>query len=265
MHDSRKTWAGTRGDIDRAIAEAAAALDTWSRYGVQVNCRIVYRSGLTERKSGIDCVQQIHNADLPEIEDLTVNVSSPDLNAYFEARNRDRDQFFERVQSGHAAAEDYEELPQPPSARVEFRFSRLMGSALSIEVEGPARDRVEGLHSRLAQILYRRQSFKRVNIDAVVWGGAPLLALVGLVLGLAITRWFHWSHRDGRWEWTEGVGMAVGAVTGLAFVAALRVLVPQLEILDDGERTRAERFGKWVLGAATGVVVGIVAAAIYGA
>jgi hypothetical protein len=55
--------------------------------------------------------------------------------------------------------------------------------------------------------------------------------------------------------------MAVAVGLLLAFVW----LYPQMQLLEDGHRTRAERFRGWLIAAVTALVIGVAGSAIYGA
>lgn len=134
-----------------------------------------------------------------------------------------------------------------------------------LEVTGPDRAAVEGLYQRLGELLTRRQAFRRVAPRTVAAIVAAPLAIVLLVLGILIPRWIDSSLDNHRVDWQEGVGMLAGvAVTG-AVVAAAVWLYPAMQLLEDGDRSRAERFRGLLVATIVSLTLGVAASVIYGA
>lgn len=109
-------------------------------------------------------------------------------------------------------------------------------------------------------LLARRQTLRRIDISILV---AALSVWPLVLLGLGVSHWLGWASRDNKWEWQEIVLMVAGALVAIGAGIAIRLLYPQLEIVEDGGKTRAERLGKSVAGGAVAIAVGVVASVIY--
>lgn len=241
-------------------------MDEWSQYGSVVEATITYKSNLSQVAQGRELVADMHRADMAEIRQLWIEIK-PNRDAYYAEAARLREQ---RLTARLEAIERGEEDPggdAPPertpliSASVALRFS-WGGSGLRIEVRGPDRARVEGLYGRLVEILCKRQAFRRfapewISVSAVFFG--PIF----LTLGLSMTHWLHVARRDNKWEWQEIAAMAAGLVIGVVLPVIGGRLYPQLEIIEDADRTRAERFRAWFYGSVAAVALAVIASAIY--
>jgi len=109
-------------------------------------------------------------------------------------------------------------------------------------------------------LLARRQVLRRIDISILV----PALSIWPLVLlGLGVSHWLDLARRDNQWEWQEIVTMVVGALVAIGAGVAVHLLYPQLEIVEDGGKTRAERLGKSVAGGAVAIALGVIASVIY--
>lgn len=253
------TWGGSRADVHRAAMEAADALADWTEYPSVLTGEASFDRGLSQSLSSVDELLKIHRTDLSAVRELRLEIR-PDRDAYWAARHEhDR----REVGEGDADAR-IEPFPDFPSSAVAFRFG-WASKGLRLEVSGDNRERVVGLFERLEQILCSRQALRRVNPEylALFVGGFGIY--LGLLVGAAVPRWLGVTHRDGRWEPLEIASPVIGVLVVLAFAVALRYLYPSIEIVDEGQRTRAERFAKVLWGAAGGVLLSIVAAAIYDA
>lgn len=264
---NRRTWAGTRSDINHALGEAVDALNRWSPYGAVVEARISYKSGLTHKDEGDNFLNELHRSDLPDIEDLQIDIR-PSRQAFYDEQERLRKEYWERRDAARDAGGDVEAIqqqePEPLSnARVSFRFASWGGWGLFVTVEGPSRDQVEGLHARLMTLLSRRQALKRIDVQWVAWLVPAVSLWAFIFLGLEISHWLHWAKVDNKWEWQEIIMMVVGGLTAIAIGVVVHLLYPRLEVLEEGGRTRAERFGKFSVGSAVAIASGVIAAAIY--
>lgn len=261
---NRGTWAGTCSDIDHAIKEAVEAVRTWSPYGAVVEARLSYKSGLTQLADHETLLAALRRSDLPAVTDLRIDVQ-PDRRAFLEQQERLGDEHSRRHTAAEAGGDDAgaierREAEPLPEVSVSLRFSGARGSGLTVLVRGPNREWSEELHSRLMASLARRQVLRRIDISILV----PALSIWPLVLlGLGVSHWLDLARRDNKWEWQEIVLMGVGALVAIGAGIAIHLLYPQLEIVEDGGKTRAERLGRSVAGGAVAIALGVVASVIY--
>jgi hypothetical protein len=259
-----QTWAGSGSDIDRAIREAADAIAGWTNYPAVVTGTVSFADDLTETLKPDDPLSNLHASDLSEIQRLWVEIL-PDRDAYHaeQARLRDvwRTAAEERARRGEEIGEP-DQLEPLESASAAMRFS-WGGRALLLEVTGEDRDRVVGLFDRLEHTLCRRQAFRKVDPSFVAIFAAALLLLPSLLLATFLVQGFGFASANGQWEWQEIAALVLGLAVPAGIAFATAKLYPRLEILADGERTRAERFGAFLLGAVVALILGVVASVAY--
>lgn len=258
--DTWNTWAGSPADIHRALREASDAIAAWGGYAAVVSGTVTFNNNVSETLEGVDAVAGLHRGDLQEIRQLWLEVR-PDRDAYYREKERLRDEWYEERRRGAAAGD---EPPDPDAlvpASADLRFS-WGGYGLLIEVRGEDRHAVVGLFDRLQQILCRRQAWKRIDpmwvaslVVGSFWGG--------LALGLWLCHLLKLAPEDGKWEWQEVVSMIVGACVWASVGLAFWLLNPRVEVVDDGQETRSERFGRVFGGGVAAIVLGVVAAAVY--
>lgn len=276
-----QTWAGARSDIVRAAHEAADALAGWSSYPSVVTWTVTYSDDVSETPpGGVDALADIYRADLPRIRSLWIEIR-PDRDVYYAEQTQVREAYWaeraqllqlwqeaadELVRRGESAGspEQPEEPGEPEpliQASVLLRFSS-GGRGLRIEVNGPDRHQVSGLFDRLADILCRRQAFRHV-VPAFVAIGSAYVFVPLLALGSWLPRALDLSSQNDKWEVAEIVGPVLALVIPILAGAGFWFLYPRLEIIDDSQRTRAERFAKFFWGMVGAVIAGIIAAAIW--
>lgn len=262
---SWQTWAGSRSDVARAVREAADAVARWSNYPALVKTTVRYADDVSETLPDVDAMSSLHRADLPSIRQLWVEVTG-DRDAYEAEQERLHKAWFEALKK---RAEAGEHIPESQMGKPEDAASFVSASVLirlqygakglRIEVSGPHRDQVSGLFDRLADILTRRQAFRRLDPDV---GGALAVILVvpGIILGAWLSRAVGIAGAHDHWD-------AIGIVlVPLGFFAAgfgFHELYPTLELVDDDQKTRAERFGKLFWATIFALATGIVSAAVW--
>ena len=257
-----------RGDLHRAASEAFERVGEWSGYGATSDTSVTFRSGLSETSDDPDAVAHLHRGDLPEIAQIRITIRG-DRDARWREQERVRNEWY----AAQGAAIKRGELPtndEPPDAAPMEDASVTLsmpwaGRALMLEVEGPDRAAVEGLFQRLSELVTRRQSFRRIGPHEVVPTVAVPLGFGLLVLGTLVPRWIDSSLDNHRVDWQEVVGMLAGVVLAAAVVAVVLWLYPATQLLEDGERSRAERFRGLVVAALAALVLGVVASILYGA
>jgi len=255
-----RRWAAPRGEAVRALELAKNALGQWSGYPSACKTRVSYENDLTERTEDPDFLANLPKSDLAQIEDLWMDVE-PDHAAYEAERDKVREAKYDAM----AKSEPYDEreVPYPISARVAFRFSSGF-TGLTIEVSGPERARVEGLVKGLRDILDQGRSAIPWYSPGFAGDALPLaFAFVFTVVGLFVGDQFA-PHRKG-FFWQDGVGLGFGFVSGFALGLLIRWMLPTLELVDDGERTRFRRVRGWFFGYVGLVIATIVAAFLYDA
>lgn len=260
-----KTWAGSRSDISRAVREAADAVARWANYPAVVTTTVRFAEDVSETLPGTDAVASLHRADLPAIRQLWVEVT-PDRDAHIAEGERLRELWWGSLKQRADAGERIEEKemgrPDEPapleSASVLLRFP-WSGNGLRIEVSGPHRDQVTGLFDRLEGILCRRQAFRRLDPDAgaALW---VILLVPAIILGQWLSRVVGIAGEDDHWD---AVGMVLVPLALLGAAIGFHELYPTVEIVDDDQKTRAERFAKFFWTGVGAVVASIIAAAIY--
>jgi hypothetical protein len=263
---SWQTWAGSRSDVDRAVREAADALSVWGTYAAVVTGSVTYANDLTDTIEGVDAIANLHRSDLPGIRQLWIEIR-PDRDAYYAERTRLHEVWEVAAEKRAERGEDIGSPAEPPpliSASILIRFS-WAGRGLRLEVNGPDRHQVVGLFDRLEEILTRRHVFLHVDPDAVQWIGGGVLLLPSISLGFWLSHVLGTASRNGKWDVGEIVGMAIGAAAAVGFGIGFRQLYPTLELIEDDQKTRGERFGAFFLSALLVVVLGVISAALYDA
>jgi uncharacterized membrane protein YeaQ/YmgE (transglycosylase-associated protein family) len=259
-----QTWAGSRTEIHRAALEASDAVAEWSGYPSVVSGTVTLEGGLTQTIDGIDSLTVIHRTDLRSITQLWIDIK-PSRDAYWEAKEEHRKLVRASAEENARRGEQIrpeEEFPSLSDASVALRFA-WAGYGVRIEVTGDDRSRVVGLFDRLQQLLCERQALRHIDPGLTGFLVAFILANVGLLVGSWLPRAIGIAQHDGKWQVPEIAGPIIGAVVGIAVGLALYLLYPTLEVLDDSDKSRAERFGTWVLGGIAAIVLGLIASGIY--
>lgn len=219
-------WAGTLADLDRALNAAMEELRQW--LGTEPRCYLsVALPELTMEFSKIEGLKTISN-DIRKVKTI---------------------RFWPNL-GGEGPKVDITIDDDSP--------------AVSLEVKGNDRVRVEGLRTRLGDLLdkgYRRPRWYGDRSVIVIFGVILVWVLwAALVFGLeSVAAIFHWPVP------VQGNNVAVGPLVGCG-VAAVALLVgvywlfPPLELLGPGERTRYQRFRGAVYVVLLSVVSIIVAA-----
>jgi len=254
-----RRWSGQRDVLTRAIEIAADALSEWSGYPSQVSTRIALRTGLTERSAESEFLQRLDARDLHDLEEARVEIA-PSREAWRARLLGLQDEWQKAGTVG-----DPPDLDDLPEASVTFRASHRL-QAVHVEVEGPERDRVEGLAARLVSALdagrpplVLRYFTRELTVPLL----ATVLLIGGVVVGAPAARLFGLAERNDRVEPAEIAGLILCPLLGLAAAGIIYWLTPTLEILDEGERRRSQRARRISVGVASAIILGIIATGIY--
>jgi hypothetical protein len=218
-------WAGTIEDIDRAIRLALDILAQRGRTDPPCEIEIAFPQRVTNADSPDALQTEIDTRDLDLIRSIRINVG---------ARR---------------------------GLRATIHIER-DSPALTVEVVGENRTRVEGLTSQLEEALGRGK--QRPGSNTAVGGLGLLLCLSIVVLGVFLWRVFYPTGGqigiDTPAEFAALVLILFGALG--SFGAALWLL-PALQLLKPGEQTRLRRFRLAVTAFIGSLIVSIAATAIY--
>jgi len=251
--------------VTTAIALASAVLEQWSEIPSKIRVRISYANQLTDTSNNPAALEQVHISDLRKIEGFWTDVEV-DTAWWLERTNEYNAREIDLRLDGkidEAAA-----LVKPPalgSGSISLRLGDGRVTAMSLEVHGPDRTNVEGLTSRLVDVLNRSASGP-TNISNV-WCVSliPVAVALGTFIGWKVVRGFNLAPLDNRWEWQEIVIPVAAALVMTGLLAGVAWVFPTLELLDSGERSRFQRNRAWLFSAICAVIFGVIGTAIWAA
>jgi hypothetical protein len=244
-------WAGQRSELLKAVELGADVVQAWSQYETEVRVSIELMTGLAQRADDITAIRNLDRDDLRQLESLTVTLR-PSRDAWRKAVEK-------RGLEADALGQRFVPPPDPVDAEVEIRAWATNGLRLS--VRGPDRTSVEGLAQRLGSTLGRSGS--RVSRDALlpfIW----LLVMIGLVGGGLVPRWLG-LHVSPGFTQAEFVGVVIGLSVAGATAYVLFRAFPNIEVLDEGELSRTRRLRQVAVAAVSGLLVTLMASALYDA
>lgn len=226
-------WAGTHDLLEQALRSAAESLRRW-KPDAPVRCSIsVVLPQITMRFDSIDDFHRVSEFDFVQARSIRAALSSQATvlgNPSVEI----------------VAASDY---PQ----------------AVSLEVEGDDRDRVDGLRATISDILDRgRKKPPWLNSNGRFTLGLILGATSFVVLAIALRdlastlRWLP-KGNEGLVVWPL---IVLAGIIGVGIGRGFYWLLPDLELLPEGGRTRYQRFRAAVFLVVLSVVGAIIAAPI---
>lgn len=261
-------WSGPRREVTAAINLASAVLEQWSGIPPVVKVRIFYANLLTETSDDPTALEDVHTTDLRRIEELSIDV---DLDHEWWLQRRKEFNAREMNLRLDGKTDEAAALVEPPplmSASVTFRLADGTAPAMRMLVLGPDRTNVEGLSTRLAEVLNRSASGP-TNLPTGSAAFGLVFAFFGIILGLnvgtAIVRVFNLAPVDNRYEWQEIVVPIAAAIVTGSFFFALHWALPSLELLVTGERSRFERFRGMLISWLVAIIAGVIATAIWAA
>jgi hypothetical protein len=218
-------WAGTIEDIERATRLAVDIIGQRSRADPPCKIEIALPQRVTDADSPDALQTEIDTRDLDLIRSLRIEVGT----------------------KRGLRATIHVERDSP---------------ALTIEVVGEDRTRVEGLISQLDELL--RKGWQRPG-GANVEGGLAFL----LGFGVAIADYLIWRALAGS-ESTAGIdtpaeslAMVLLLSTTIGTIFAVLWLLPGLQLLKPGEQTRLRRFRLAVITFAGSIVTSLIASVVY--
>jgi hypothetical protein len=136
-------------------------------------------------------------------------------------------------------------------------------TVMHLEVAGPDRTNVEGLTTRLVEVLTRSAVGPR-NVPQLAWIMVAIFgAEIGFLLAFSLVHAFELAPVNNRFEWQEIVFPAVAAIVIIGFLGALAWALPSLELLDGDERSRFMRFRTSLLAGLGAVTAGFIATALW--
>lgn len=251
-----KRWAGPRSDLTRAIRHALDTLSEWSGYPSSCDTRATFRGGLTQQSNDPAILEELTRDDLNRLEDLSVTVT-PDRDAWYADYEARQNAWRARAYEGQEAGEP-PERPEFINARVVVRLRRDW-IPLRVEVEGPNRDRVEGLAGRLAEILGRESLLVRAINPGPARAVVPMALLV---VGMIVVTIFAPSKGSGL-QREEAFWLLIVPAAGIIGWLAL-LLLPTLELLGEGQASRARRFRRWIVGSVVlAIAIGVLSPYLY--
>lgn len=214
-------WAGTIEDIERATRLAIDVLSQRTRVDTPCHIQIVLPGRVTEADTPDALRTEIDTRDLTLIRTIRIEVGA---------------------KRGTRATIHVER--QPP--------------AMTVEVTGDDRTRVEGLISQLDELLHRgRQPLTANNI-----GGLLLLSMIVFVSGGTLALMTLEGNFE-NWSRIGNVLLGVMILVAVAIIPAGFWLFPSLELLAPGIHTRAKRFRFGIVAFVVSIVSGLGAALIY--
>jgi hypothetical protein len=220
-------WAGTVEDIERATRLAIDVLSQGSRTEPPCQIEIAFPQRVTNAESPDALQTEIDIRDLALIRSIRINVGA----------------------KRGLRATIHVERDSP---------------ALTVEVVGENRTRVEGLTSQLEELL-RRGNQRPGGKNAI--GGLAILFCFSIVF-IGISIWRTIDQTSGSSEITVDSPAELAALLLIVFGAfgsfyAVLWLLPDLELLRPGEPTRLRRFRLAVMAFVGSLIVSIVATVIY--
>jgi hypothetical protein len=263
---SWKRWEGRRRDITRAVGIASDAMSEWSGYPAACSVVVSFGGGLTERSDDPHMLDRLDVVDLSRIDELRIEVR-PSRDAWRKALSEAQQAWRQRRLEDSSSDEPPPELDDPIDASVDFRFWKLpLVGAVTLEVEGPERERVEGLVARLTELLDRGAGPRVLGLvprQVAAAGSAVALVIAALIVGPWMARVLGTAERNDRYDAGEIVGLVVGLVCAGLISLGLYWMAPQLEILDETREPRSRRSVRLVGGVLVALLLGILATAIY--
>lgn len=260
-------WSGPRNEIAAALNLASEELQQWSGIPAWVKIEISYSNHLTEISHDPASLEQVHRTDLRRITGVWIDVK-PDRELWLAKRNEYDRREIELRYGGKA--EEAAALVEPPSfidAAVSLRLARGLvmnaNAAMSLEVKGPERTSVEGLTTRLVDMLNRSTSGPTNLPTRFGWLYLWLPVLLGALMGTLIIRVFNLAPLNGQYERPEIVLPIASAIVAVTIWAALVWAWPSLELLDSTERSRFQRYRTLLWAGLGAVIAGVMAAAIW--
>ena len=253
-----------------AVNLASTVLQEWSGIPSAVSFRISYANQLTETSDDPTALDQVHITDLRRIEELWIDVE-PDREWWLQRKS---DYQHDRlVRAGRAVEGQTDEaaaLVEPPpfmhNTSVSFRIIKALAAGIRVEVRGPDRTNVEGLTTRLEEVLNRSASGPtNIPTGFVQLPHTFLGASIGLLIGSAVVRWFDLAPSNNRYEWQEIVVPIAAAITTGALFFGFNWALPAIELLDAGERSRFARFRALLFSGLGAIIAGLIVAVIWAA
>lgn len=264
---SWQRWSGPRSEITAALNLASDELQQWSGIPAEVRIEIHYSNHLTEISHDPASLEQVHRTELRRIKDVWIDVK-PDRELWL-ARRAEYDRREIDLRFG-GRTEEVAALVKPPpfvDTAVSLRLAKgLMTNAdgaMSLEVKGPDRTSIEGLTTRLVDVLNRSTSGPTNLPTRFGWMLVLSVAAFGLLGGSLAVRAFNLAPVDGRYEWQEIVVPMMAAILAGIISAAFVWALPSLELLDSNERSRFQRYRARLWAGIGAVIASLVAAAIW--
>jgi hypothetical protein len=220
-----RRWAGPIGDIERATRLALEIIGQRTRTEPPCEIEIALPQRVTTADNPDALQTQIDTRDLDLIRSIRINVGSK--------------------RGLRATIHVEREAP-----------------ALTIEVVGEDRTLVEGLTSQLEELL--RKGKQRIGNDSIQGGIFILVLVLTTLAGVSILGAID---RNGQQidvdTPAEYVILLLTVVGGIGSVYAVSWLLPDLQLLRPGERTRLRRFRLAVMAFVGSLIVSIMATVIY--
>jgi len=255
-------WSGPHTDITTAIKLASDDLHKWSGIPARVKIRTFYDNQLSESSDDPLALEQIHSTDLHRINELWIDVED-DSDWWLQRSHEYNEREMLRLDGkiDEAAA-----LVKPPALTSESISLRLgVRSGMRLAVHGLERTNVEGLTSRLADVLNRSATGPTkipTGAPGFVWVCSLLPTLLAFEFALIASDPAP-LHRHWYWQLfliPSGAALVVAALC-VAFFWAL----PTVEILDSGERSRFQRYRATLYFWLVAIIAGVIGTAIWAA
>ena len=270
IHKWRR-WSGSRDAVAKAMELASDELARWNDFPSSVDVRISFVDQLTETSADPQAVAFLSKTDLSRVSSLWVDVKADrelwaSKHEEFVSISRRK---YERIHGitdlAPWTANDAElVIPKAPprliqGIAVSIRFVDDSHNGLTIEVAGPNRTEVAGLMTRLEEV------FDHAALSPTFVPSRKEVGLnfaVGSVFGLSIG--FAGFAILGSRSFVFPLWLDFGAamVFGLLF-AGLQWTLPPIELLDNGDRSRFQRFRLGVLSVLVTFVVGLFGNAVW--
>lgn len=255
-------WSGPLTDVTAALNLAMLELEQWSGIPTTATIRIAYSNHLTHSGEDPTMLEHLHITDVRLIKDLSIDV---ELDSHW-WQDQSRQYHRQRIEGpGEGAL-----VVKPPPfnyAAVKFRLSKSFPAGpMRLVVQGPDRTSVEGLTTRLVEVLHRSTSGPTKGFpDKVGWAFVPLVAFLGFAAGDSAVGVFNLGGVVGHYELPRVVLPIAAAIVAGTFWAAFVWALPSLELLDSTERSRFQRYQGLLLSGVGAVVAGLIATAIWAA
>jgi hypothetical protein len=262
---SWQRWSGPRSEITAALNLASDELQQWSGVPAEVRIEIHYSNHLTEISHAPASLEQVHRTELRRIKDVWIDVK-PDRELWLAQRTEyNRREIDLRIGGKTEEAAALVEPPPFVDAAVSLRLARGLNAnaAMSLEVKGPNRTSVEGLTTRLVDVLNRSTSGPTNLPTRFGWMLVFPVASFGLLGGQLAVRAFNLAPLNGRYEWQEIVIPMMAAILAGIISAAFAWALPSLELLHSNERSRFQRYRAHLWAGIGAVIASLVAAAIW--